>query len=75
MAHIFWANCFHGKSYAPILMKMCWATFWSILSQTHLVTLAPSFSGSELKDFFSTFRYTHAYIHMYGVKQLFQRPD
>jgi hypothetical protein len=30
---------FHGNSYAFILKKIAWATFWVIVSKTHLVTL------------------------------------
>jgi hypothetical protein len=35
----FWATFFHGSSYALILTKLGWATFWATLSPTHLVTL------------------------------------
>jgi hypothetical protein len=38
----FWAF-FHGTNYTSILAKIGWATFWAILSRTHLVTLSPSF--------------------------------
>jgi hypothetical protein len=28
-----------GKIYVLYLQRMCWATFWAILSQTNMVTL------------------------------------
>jgi hypothetical protein len=30
---------------------MCWATFWAIFSQTHLVTLMPEYIGFEMEQF------------------------
>jgi hypothetical protein len=36
-----------SKIYVVMLTKMCWATFWAIFSQTHLVTLADEQNVSE----------------------------
>jgi hypothetical protein len=37
---LFLGYFFYWKKFALILKKMCWATFWAIFSQTHLVTLS-----------------------------------
>jgi hypothetical protein len=39
----FWAAIFRGKIFISILAKICWATFWAIISQIHLVTVAAFF--------------------------------
>jgi hypothetical protein len=38
-----WCNFFHGRNYELLMAKTGWATFWAILSQTHLVTLFATF--------------------------------
>jgi hypothetical protein len=43
VAQKFWLLFFLSLDYALILTKMGWATFWAILSQTHLVTLLTLF--------------------------------
>jgi hypothetical protein len=41
VAQMFVAAFYRGKSYALIVTKKGWASFWAIFSQTRLVTLAP----------------------------------
>jgi hypothetical protein len=44
VAHILGAAFFHEISYALILAKEGWATFWAIFFQSHLVNLTIFFT-------------------------------
>jgi hypothetical protein len=57
--HIFELLSYHGHVYTLILIKMGWAKFWAIFSQTHLVTLLwnflPRLSLDKSDGFFNPF--------------------